>query len=148
MSLFELAAVLLCLSAVFGIVNHRYLRLPRTIGLVVIAMATALTIVGVDLLVPWLQIGPRLSEVLGQIDFHKALMQGMLSFLLFAGALHVDFSELASRKWSISLMATVGVLLSTFIVGGAMWFVLGLFGIPIPFVWALGSFFCKCQRAA
>ncbi|MFQ5777137.1 MAG: cation:proton antiporter [Terriglobia bacterium] len=137
MTLFDIAAILLCLSAVFGYVNHRYLHLPPTIGLVVIAMASSLAIVVVDLMVPTLLIGPRISDALVQIDFHKALMQGMLSFLLFAGALHVDFSELASRKWAISLMATVGVLISTFTIGTSMWYVLALFGIPLPFIWAL-----------
>ena len=137
MTLFDIAAILLCLSAVFGYINHRYLHLPHTIGLLVIAMASSLTIVIADLIVPTVHIGPRISDALIQIDFHKALMHGMLSFLLFAGALHVDFSELASRKWAISLMATVGVVLSTFVVGASMWYVLRLLGIPIPFLWAL-----------
>ena len=137
MTLFDIAAILLCLSAVFGYVNHRYLHLPPSIGLVVIAMASSLVIVVVDLIVPSLLIAPRISDALVQIDFHKALMHGMLSFLLFAGALHVDFSELASRKWAISLMATVGVLISTFTIGASMWYVLALLGIPLPFIWAL-----------
>jgi CPA1 family monovalent cation:H+ antiporter len=136
-TLFEIAAILLCLAALFGYVNRRFLRLPNTIGLVLIAMATSLTLVVVDLIFPALHMSQGISETLSQIDFHQALMGGMLSFLLFAGALHVDFSELASRKWVISLMATVGVLLSTFIVGGAMWLVLDLFGLSIPFIWAL-----------
>ena len=137
MTLFDIAATLLCLSAVFGYLNHRYLHLPHTIGLVVIAMASSLTIVVLDLIVPSFHIGARISAALIQIDFHEALMHGMLSFLLFAGALHVDFSELASRKWAISLMATVGVLMSTFLVGASMWYVLQVLGIPIPFLWAL-----------
>ncbi len=137
MTLFDIAAILLCLSAVFGYINHHYLRLPPTIGLMVIAMASSLAVVVIDLIVPAMQVGPRVSEALAQIDFHKALMHGMLSFLLFAGALHVDFSALASRKWAISLMATGGVLMSTFIVGASMWYVLQLFGIAIPFMWAL-----------
>lgn len=71
-----------------------------------------------------MNVGPLVSDALAQIDFHEALMHGMLSFLLFAGGLHVDFSDLASRKWSIALMATVGVLISTFIVGTLMWYAL------------------------
>ncbi len=137
MTLFEIGAILLCLAALFGYVNRRYLHLPNTIGLVLIAMAASLTLVMVDLVFPFLHMSQGVSKALSQIDFHEALMGGMLSFLLFAGALHVDFSELASRKWVISLMATVGVLLSTFIIGGAMWLVLGLLDLPIPFLWAL-----------
>ncbi|MFQ5695607.1 MAG: cation:proton antiporter, partial [Terriglobia bacterium] len=137
MTLFDIVAILLCLSAGFGYLNHRTLRLPHTIGLVVIAMASSLALVIVDLLVPSIQMGALVSATLSQIDFHRALMYGMLSFLLFAGALHVDFSELASRKWAISLMATLGVLVSTFIVGGAIWYVFRLLGLPLPFLWAL-----------
>ena len=137
MTLFDISAILLFLSAVFGYINHRYLHLPHSIGLLVVAMASSLTIVVVDLIVPTIHVGPTLSGALVQIDFHEALMRGMLSFLLFAGALHVDFSELASRKWAISLMATVGVLMSTFIIGASMWHVLQFFGIPIPFIWTL-----------
>ena len=137
MTIFDIAAMLLGLSALFGFINYRYLHLPHTIGLVVIAMASSLTLIGLDLILPFIHIGAHVSTLFAQIDFHDALMRGMLSFLLFAGALHVDLSDLASRKWAISLMATVGILISTFIVGGLMWLGLKFLGIPIPFIWAL-----------
>lgn len=137
MNLFDVVAILLCLSALFGYINYRFLHLPSTIGIVIIALASSICIVALDLMVPTMNVGPLVSGALAQIDFHEALMHGMLSFLLFAGALHVDFSDLASRKWSIALMATVGVLISTFIVGTLMWYILGWLGVPIPFLWAL-----------
>lgn len=137
LTLFDIAAILLCLSAVFGYLNHRYLRLPPTIGLVVIAMASSLAIVALDLIVPSLRVSALVSDALAQVDFHEALMYGMLSFLLFAGALHVDLSDLMSRKWAISLMATVGVLLSTFIVGFLLWLALRLLGTEVPLRWTL-----------
>lgn len=137
MTLFEIAAFLLCLSAVFGYCNHRYLRLPRTIGLVIIAMASAFSIVVVDLVFPALQAGAMVGSALRQVNFPETLMIGMLSFLLFAGALHIDYSELASRKGAISLMATVGVIISTLTIGALMWLVLKLFHIGIPFAWTL-----------
>ena len=137
MTLFEIAAFLLCLSAVFGYCNHRYLRLPRTIGLVIIAMASAFSIVVVDLVFPALQAGAMVGSALRQVNFPETLMIGMLSFLLFAGALHIDYSELASRKGAISLMATVGVIISTLTIGALMWLVLKLFHIAIPFAWTL-----------
>ena len=137
MNLFDVVAILLCLSALFGYINYRYLHLPSTIGIVIIALASSICIVVLDLMVPSMNVGPLVSGALAQIDFHEALMHGMLSFLLFAGALHVDFSDLASRKWSIALMATLGVLISTFIVGTLMWYALELLGVPIPFLWAL-----------
>jgi monovalent cation:H+ antiporter, CPA1 family len=137
MTIFDIAAVLIGLSAFFGFLNHRYLHLPHTIGLVIIALISSLMIVLFDLLVPSVHIGQLVSDMFAQIDFHEALMNGMLSFLLFAGALHVNLGDLADRKWAISLMATIGVLISTFLVGGLLWWTMALFGLSIPFVWAL-----------
>ena len=132
-SLFDLTAIVLGLAAVFGYLNHRWLRLPHTIGLVVIALVTALTALGIDLVVD-ANFAATVRHHLGRIDFHQALMKGMLSFLLFAGALHVDLELLASRKWPIATMATVGVLVSCVLVGTGIYAVLGLFGITVPFI--------------
>ncbi len=137
MTLFEIAGVLLVLAALFGVINHHFLRLPHAIGMVVIALFASLGVVGIDLAAPSLGLGRTVTGMLGGIDFNEALMQGMLSFLLFAGALHVDFSELAARKWAIGALATLGVLLSTFIVGTGMWFLLDLLGLAIPYAYAL-----------
>ena len=116
-------ATLLGLAAVFGYLNHRYLKLPPAIGLVIIAMAASLGALAVDALAPALGIGPGLRQALAGIDFTDTLMKGMLSFLLFAGALHVDLSALAARKWAIAIMATLGVMITTVLVAGAMWLV-------------------------
>ena len=137
LSLFDLTAVLLGLSAFFGYLNHRYLRLPHTIGLLVMALAASLAIVIYDALVVTSLVAETVTATLSEIDFHATLMEGMLSVLLFAGAVHVDFSELAARKWAIGLMATLGVITSTFLIGTAMWYVMQFFGIPIPYIWAL-----------
>ncbi len=137
LSLFDITAILLGLSAVFGYLNHKYLHLPHTIGLVVIALAASMAIVIYDALVETSQVAENVTSALKEIDFHAALMEGMLSVLLFAGAVHVDFSELAERKWAIGLMASVGVITSTFVIGTVMWYVMHFFGIPIPFIWAL-----------
>jgi CPA1 family monovalent cation:H+ antiporter len=137
MNIFDVAAILVGLSALFGYVNYRFLKLPHTIGLVVVAMAASISLVILDMFLPRMQAGQHLIDVLSQIDFHKALMHGFLSFLLFTGALHVDFTALASRKWVITLMATVGVTLSTFIIGGAVWVMAELTGLNLPFLWAL-----------
>jgi len=137
LSLFDITAVLLGLSAVFGYINHKFLRLPHTIGLVVIALLASAAIVVFDALVESSQVAETVTGALKEIDFHETLMNGMLSVLLFAGAVHVDFSELAARKWAIGLMASLGVLTSTFLVGTVMWFVMDLFGVAMPFIWAL-----------
>ena len=137
MNIFTIGSILIGLSALFGYINHRILHLPHTIGLVVMALAASLSVVGFDLAVPTLQIGHRISDLLQQIDFNKTLMQGMLSFLLFAGALHVDFSMFHTRRWTIGVMAGLGTLISTFAVGGLIRLFSGSFGFDIPFVWAL-----------
>ena len=135
--LLDAVAVLLTLAALFGYLNHHFLRLPTSIGLVVIALAVSLVALGIDALVPGFGLGESLRASLLKIDFYEALMQVMLSFLLFAGALHVDLSQLANQKWVIASMATFGVLLSTFLVGGAMSLVFGALGIEIAFIYCL-----------
>ena len=137
MTLLDIIAVLLTLSALLGFVNHRVLKLPHTIGMVIMALAASAIIVVLDLVWPGLQIAATVRRALLQIDFHEALMNGFLSALLFAGAVHIDLGELAQRKWAISLMATMGVLTSTFLVGTAMWFLGGLLGIRLPWLWWL-----------
>jgi len=137
MTIFEISAFLIGLSAVFGYFNHKVLKLPHTIGLVLIALAASMITVGVDLLFPTVQVSRLVTEVMHQIDFHETLMRGMLSFMLFAGALHVDFSAFSSRLKAIGVMATLGTLISTFVIGGALWGLLNLLGYPIPLIWAL-----------
>jgi CPA1 family monovalent cation:H+ antiporter len=137
MSLLEIIAMLIGFSALGGLINHRFLKLPHTIGLVVVALLASGLVLLIEYLVPGTDIQETLSEAIGEIDFQKALMEGMLSALLFAGAAHVDLTELAERKWAIGLMATVGVITSTFIVGGATWALGQALGFDIPFIWAL-----------
>ena len=137
MSVFEIGAFLVGLSAIFGYLNHRYLRLPHTIGLVMIALAASLVIILIELISPASQVMEIITGVLTQIDFHETVMHGMLSFLLFAGALHVDFTVFRSRARAIALMATLGILISTFLIGWMTWLMLNAFGIEMPFIWAL-----------
>ncbi len=137
MSIFEIGAFLIGLSAVFGYVNHQVLRLPHTIGLVMIALAASIGLILIELLFPSVRVSNIVTDVLHQIDFHETVMNGMLSFLLFAGAMHVDFSVFKTRFQAIALMATMGVMVSTFVIGGASWLLLNFFGFDFPFIWAL-----------
>ena len=137
MSVFTIAAILVGLSALFGYINHRIFHLPHTIGLVVIALAASLSIIGLELINPSLHIGKDITGVLRQIDFNETLMNGMLSFMLFAGALHADFTALRTRRLTIAVMACLGTLISTFVIGGMMWLVMESFGLDFPFIWAL-----------
>ena len=137
LSLFEIAALLLGLSALFGWLNHYVIHLPHTIGLVVMALLASLTLLGADALFPDAGLLAPLQSAIASIDFYATVMEGMLAFLLFAGALHVDFAYLRSQAWAIGLMASVGVVLSTAIVGTGFFFICQALGTPIPFIWAL-----------
>jgi CPA1 family monovalent cation:H+ antiporter len=137
MSIFSIGAILVGLSALFGYINHRLLHLPHTIGLVMIALVASLSIIVIDLLDPTLGIGSKVTGMLRQIDFNATLMHGMLSFMLFAGALHADFSALKTKRRVIAVMALVGTFLSTFTVAALMWVVAGWVGLDLPFIWAL-----------
>ncbi|MHA1538220.1 MAG: cation:proton antiporter [Alphaproteobacteria bacterium] len=131
-SAFELIAILLSLSAAFGYLNYRVLHLPHTIGLVVIALAVSLAILGIDALAPGLGLKASAAAMIGQIDFTRTLMEGVLSFLLFAGALHVDLAAMLDRKYAIGLMASFGVLLTTGLVGGGIYLVFMALGVDVP----------------
>jgi CPA1 family monovalent cation:H+ antiporter len=136
-SLFQIAALVLTLAAVFGYLNHRFLRLPPAIGVVVIALTVSICVILLDIASDRLAFGPAVRAILERIDFDDTLMKGMLSFLLFAGALHVDLNELLNRKWAIASIATVGVVLATFIVGFTTYGVAGLVGLDLPLLWCL-----------
>jgi len=137
LSLFEIAAVMLVLSALFGWVNHAFLKLPHTIGLLIMALVASFVLLGLEVAFPAIGLTDTVQSAIGQIDFNETVMNGMLAFLLFAGALHVDMAFLKSRRWAIGMMATIGVCISTAIVGTGFYFATQLVGLDIPFIWAL-----------
>ncbi len=134
---FDLTAVVVVLAAVLGYLNHKLLKLPQTIGLVVIAMAISLVILGIDLVLPGLGLGDAVRGFVNSIEFSETLMHGLLSFLLFAGALHVDLSALVRRSRAIFAIALLGTLLSTFLIGGAVWFVAEALGLGLGLIYCL-----------
>jgi len=135
MKLFNILAVLITLSAVFSYLNYRFVKLPTTIGVMVISLLASL---GIAVLGP---LGFGLEEdglrLLNSIDFDETLLHGMLSFLLFAGALHMDLGSLARQKWIIGTLATVGMIGSTFLIGFLTWFVLAWLEIGLPLIYCL-----------
>ncbi|MDP4593202.1 MAG: sodium:proton antiporter [Beijerinckiaceae bacterium] len=137
LSIFDLAAFLVTLTALFAWFNQRYVRLPRNIGLLLMGLLASLTLVLIDLAIPQTDLYAGLTKAIKQIDFYAAVMNGMLGFLLFAGALHVDLSKLRARALPVALMATVGVVISTAIAGTGFWALAHVFGVQIPFIWAL-----------
>ncbi len=136
MNALDIAATLVCLAAAFGVLNHFFLRLPSSIGLVVIALASSLALIALDAVFPGFGVAEMVRRQILEIDFSDALLKGMLGFLLFAGALHVDFEALRDQKWTVALMASMGVLISTAIVASGFYF---LAGVPILIAVVFGA---------
>ncbi len=136
METLDLAALLLSLAAIFSYINFRFIRLPTTIGIMLIAMLMSISLVVLSL-TGFKGMLSQVVIVFDGIDFNETLMHGMLSLLLFAGALHVNLEDLANHKWIIAILATVGVVMSTFIVGGIAWIVFLYVGIKLSFVYCL-----------
>jgi CPA1 family monovalent cation:H+ antiporter len=135
MDSFQIAAALLTLAAIFSYLNHRLLKLPTTIGLMLIAMATSLALVALGEIFP--AVATSAKTHLAGIDFNKTVMQGMLGFLLFAAALHINLAELKKQRVMIGILATAGVLVSTLLVGGLVYGMLGLLGVEVRLVYCL-----------
>ena len=133
----DIAATCLVITALLAYMNHRLTRLPTTIGVMAIALALSLAMVGLD--AAGLDHGLRRYEesFIRSIDFSDVLMQGMLSFLLFAGALHVDLGALKRFRWQVAALALVGTVVSTAVVGGLMWLALPHIGLPLPLLYCL-----------
>ena len=135
MDLYTIITLLIVLSALFGYANTRFLKLPDTIGLMVISLIFTLGILAAGVFIPAL---PEMARgFITQIDFNEVLLDVMLSFLLFAGALHTDFNKLKEVRWPILLFATVGVLISTFLIGGMSFALFQLLGLDVPFIYCL-----------
>jgi CPA1 family monovalent cation:H+ antiporter len=136
-SFFDLFAVLVLLTATFGWINRKFFGLPSNIGLLLMGVLSSLLLLLLDLLIPKANLLNDFGAALKKIDFYDAVMNGMLAFLLFAGALHVDWQRLKRRFGSVTALATLGVLISTFLVGAGFWLLAGFFGINLPLAWAL-----------
>jgi CPA1 family monovalent cation:H+ antiporter len=138
MNLFNIVAILISLSAIFGYINYRFIKLPTAIGLMLISILMSL---GMVILGHFGKIGLGIERewinIIKNIDFNKTLMLGMLSFLLFAGALHVDLNELMKQKWAVLIYATIGVIFSTFLVGTLIYLVSGYLGLDLKFIYCL-----------
>ncbi|MGE0719143.1 MAG: cation:proton antiporter [Alphaproteobacteria bacterium] len=137
MSPLEILAVLLTLSATFAWINFRFLRLPTNVGLLAMGLGASLLMVAGGILFPEMRIYGALATMLRQIDFYQAVMHGMLAFLLFAGALHVDIARLRSRGPVVATLATAGVVISMLLVATGTWLAAHALGLPLPFAWAV-----------
>ncbi len=132
MEIFELIALLLTLTAVFGYLNAKVNRFPTTIGVMLFALVFSVVLILLGSVSPAIRDTAR--DIVGQIDFNEALMQTMLCFLLFAGALHVNLDDLRQQRRVIGIMASVGVVISTFLIGAGAWFLLRALGFETRFI--------------
>jgi len=130
-NVFDIAAVLVAAAALFGYLNHRILRLPPTTGTLLVALLSSLAVVLAEQFVPGLEWRAAVVAFLGEIDFDQTLMHGLLCFLLFAGALHIDVEGLIEHRWIIAALATVGVLVSVAVVGVLTWGAFSLLGLQV-----------------
>jgi CPA1 family monovalent cation:H+ antiporter len=134
---FDAAAIMIVLAAVLGYINLRFIGLPSSIGLTVMGALASLAVIGLDRLLPGVAINADIVRFLRAIDFHATLMDGMLSFLLFAGALHVDWTAMKRGRLAVLALSTVGVVTSTVIVAGGFYLLSAALGLPVPLVWCL-----------
>ena len=135
LDLFTITTILVSLSALFGYINVRFLKMPNTIGLMFITILLTLAVFA------WSYVDPTLLNVeryiISRIDFKTVLLDIMLSFLLFAGALHTDFEQLKKHRWPIISFSTLGVLTSTFLVGTVMYYLLMALSLEVPYIHCL-----------
>ena len=135
MEFFGILSLLTILAAIFGYINTKYIKMPHTIGMMLIACVFSGLVFLAEFFSPDLKI--TVNDFIGKIDFKTVLLDVMLSFLLFAGALHTNFEKLREYKWPILSFATLGVLVSTFLVGGFVYGLFYLFGMDVKFIYCL-----------
>ena len=128
----DIAAALLVLTALLSYANQRWLKLPTTIGLMATSLVLSLALVALDAVGLSGGLHAREQGLIRSIDFSELLMQGMLSLLLFAGALHVDVAALRAYRWQVAVLAFVGTAVSTVVVGVGLWAAIGAIGLPVP----------------
>jgi len=132
---YQIISTLILLTAVFAYINDRWIKWPPTIGVMVIALISSIVIAIIGLLVP--EVISKVLVVVSNINFEQVLMKIMLSFLLFAGALHIDAKRLRRQKWPVIVLATAGTFISTFVVSAMAWYLFGFFNLQISYIYCL-----------
>ncbi len=135
MNVFTMIAVLVSLAAIFGYVNSRFLKLAPTIGLMLLALIVSLLLIALHL--AGLPVINPARQFLGDVDLNQVLLNGLLGYLLFAGALNLSLESLTEVRWQVFSLATIGVLGSTVIVGFAMFGLVSAIGLGLPLGYCL-----------
>lgn len=136
MTFLQITSALIVLAGTFAAINAIFFRLPSAIGILIVSLLASLRLLGLDALLPGLHLTAELQRMVVAFDFSDALLEGMLGLLLFAGALHVKFSDLKAHWGIVMLMATMGVCLSTLVAGiGFSW----ITGAPLLIALVFGA---------
>ena len=135
MSIFHISALILSAAALGGFINYKFIGLPSTIGHMVFALLFSVAVILLGNL-GWMDTG-AISEIIASIDFSDVVLHGMLSFLLFAGALHINLNDLKNVKYPVGILATFGVITATFLTGTLTWAAAQWIGIELPYIYAL-----------
>lgn len=136
-SILEIVARLLTLTALFAWANQRFFHLPNNVGILAMGLCASIVLVLLEVAIPQVALFGQLEGHIRALNFSEALLDGMLAFLLFAGALQIDLSLLRDRAWIVGAMATLGVIISTGLVGVMFWAAGQILSQPIPLAWAL-----------
>lgn len=136
MTVLQVASLLIVLAGAFGAINYLFFKLPSAIGIMIVALLASMGVLAVDYLAPSLGMAAQIREVVNDLEFSSALLEGMLGLLLFAGALHVKISDLRAEAWVVFLMATLGIAISTSVVGYGFHLFLG---VPILIALVFGA---------
>ncbi|MBS1607106.1 MAG: sodium:proton antiporter [Bacteroidetes bacterium] len=131
----EIITLTIVLSALFAYVNNRLLKWPPAIGMAGLSLVFSILLIAVGHF--RFVMSKKVIQLATSVDFQDLLMNFMLSFLLFAGAIHIDAASLRKERWPVLILATVATVLSTFAVGILTWWLFGLFGLPIPLIHCL-----------
>jgi len=135
MNVNEIISITIVLAAVFAYINHRLIKWPPTIGIMVLSLLSSIVLVALGQ--SFGLVSDTAVQIVASIDFRDVLMNFMLSFLLFAGAIHLDVRKLQKERWPVLILSTLGILISTALVGGMVWYLFGLFSIDMPFIYCL-----------
>lgn len=133
--MYTILCILIFLTSAFAYANHRWLKWPPTIGIMALSLICSLLLAVFGHFVPVLH--SKAITVIASIDFEKVLMRIMLSFLLFAGAMHIDYNKLKSEAWPIMVLSTLGVFISTLLISILSFYLFGIFGLNVPYIYCL-----------
>lgn len=135
MNISEILSITIFLSAAFAYINHRLIKWPPTIGIMVLSLGASVLVATLGKFYP--PVSAKMITLASSIDFRDVLMNFMLSFLLFAGAIHIDAGKLKKERWPVLILSTLGILISTTLVGGGVWSLFQLFHLSVPFIYCL-----------